>query len=94
MLHPVIDDPDAQQHEMATLSTDTGQTSVKVFMARPDFDDNIRGYLAMLDAAGEAGILTMVHCEDGPIVDQAVEEADRRGSDFAPVLSRQQAGDR
>ncbi len=79
MLHPVIDDPDAQQQEMATLSTDTGQTSVKVFMARPDFDDNIRGYLALLDAAGEAGILTMVHCEDGPIVDRAVEKLTAEG---------------
>ena len=79
MLHPVIDDPDAQQQEMATLSTDTGQTSVKVFMARPDFDDNIRGYLAMLDAAGQAGILTMVHCEDGPIVDRAVEKLTAEG---------------
>ncbi len=79
MLHPVIDDPDAQQQEMATLATDTGQTSVKVFMARPDFDDNIRGYLAILDAAGEAGILTMVHCEDGPIVDRAVEKLTAEG---------------
>ena len=74
MLHPVIDDPDAQQHELATLSADTGQTSIKVFMASPDFDDNVRGYLAVLDAAREAGILTMFHCEDGPIVERAVEE--------------------
>ena len=79
MLHPVIDDPDAQQHEMATLSTDTGQTSIKVFMARPDFDDNVRGYLALLDAALEADILTMVHCEDGPLVDRAVEKLTAEG---------------
>ena len=79
ILHPVIDDPNAQQEEMATLRAATGQTSVKVFMARPDFDDNVRAYLAMLDAAREAGILTMVHCEDGPLVDHAVEKLTAEG---------------
>ena len=72
MLHPGINDPVSQEGQMATLA-ETGQTSVKVFMVRSDFDLNIRAYLATMAAAGEAGILTMVHCEDGPILAHAVE---------------------
>ena len=56
-----------------------GQTSTKVFMNRPAFEEHINEYLAMLDAAGEAGVMSMMHCEDGPILSHAVAELTAAG---------------
>ncbi len=93
MLHPGINNPDAQQSQMATLPA-LGQTSVKVFMNRPVFDQNARGYLGTLAAAGAAGVLTMMHCEDDAILARTVERLmdEGRGSlryfpDSRPVLA-------
>ena len=74
ILHAGINDPPSQEPQMATLADQTGQTSTKIFMVRADFDADVRGYMATMDAAGRAGILTMVHCEDGPILARAVAE--------------------
>ena len=48
-------------------------------MNRPAFDDKIDEYLAMLDAAGEAGVMSMMHCEDGPILAHAVAQLTAAG---------------
>ncbi len=79
ILHAGINDPASQEAQMSTLVGETGQTSVKVFMVSAAFDANVRAYLATLDAAGRAGILTMVHTEDGPILSRAVEELTAQG---------------
>lgn len=93
ILHAGINDPAAQKEEIPRLADETGQTSVKVFMVRASFDANVREYLAAMDAAGAAGILTMVHTEDGPILAHAVEELTAAGRtslehfpDSRPVL--------
>jgi dihydropyrimidinase len=93
ILHPGINDPATQQEEMSTLLAQTGQASMKVFMVNASFDANIRDYLATMDAAGQAGILTMVHTEDGPILARAVEDLTAQGKtsleyfpDSRPVL--------
>ena len=93
ILHPGINDPVTQEGQMSTLLARTGQASVKVFMVNASFDANIRAYLATMDAAGRAGILTMVHTEDGPILARAVEELTAAGKtsleyfpDSRPVL--------
>ena len=92
ILHPRINDPETQEAQMATLA-ETGQTSVKVFMVTAGFDQDVRAYLATLDAAGDAGILTMVHCEDSAILNYAVAELTAEGKtsleyfpDARPVL--------
>ena len=74
ILHAGINDPRTQEGQMTTLAAETGQTSTKIFMVRSAFDAEAPGYLATMDAAGRAGILTMVHCEDGPILARAVAE--------------------
>ncbi len=92
MLHAGINRANEQQTQVSSLP-DLGQTSIKVFMNRPPFDQNTRAYLATLDAAGEAGVLTMIHCEDDAILARAVERLmdEGRGSlryfpDSRPVL--------
>ena len=79
ILHAGINDPATQEGQMTTLAAETGQTSTKIFMVRSDFDADVRGYMATMDAAGHAGILTMVHCEDGPILARAVAELTAAG---------------
>ena len=79
ILHAGINDPATQEGQMTTLAAETGQTSTKIFMVRSGFDAEAPGYLATMDAAGRAGILTMVHCEDGPILARAVAELTAAG---------------
>jgi len=93
MLHPGIANPNDQQSQMATLP-EFGQTSVKVFMSGPSFGQNARAYLDTLAAAGEAGVLTMMLCEDHAIIARAVERLMNQGRgslryfpDSRPVLA-------
>jgi dihydropyrimidinase len=79
ILHPNINDPATQLAQIPSLLDETGQASIKVFMVTPAFDDQVRGYLSTMDAAREAGILTMVHTEDGPILAKAVDELTAAG---------------
>ena len=78
ILHPNINNPEGRPAQMASLPG-VGQTSIKVFMNRSVFDENVGEYLATLDAAGDAGVMTMMHCEDGPILARAVEKLTAAG---------------
>ena len=71
--------PETQAGQMATLAAETGQTSTKVFMVWTVFDAAVPDYMATMDAAGRNGILTMVHCEDWPILAHAVAELTAAG---------------
>jgi dihydropyrimidinase len=68
MLHPVLLPPiEAAIREIPQMAA-AGHTSIKVFMCMEDFDQHVLGYLAALQAAGEVGMLTMIHCEDWAII--------------------------
>ena len=64
--------PRTQEGEMTALAGETGQTSAKIFMVWTTFDAAVPDHMATMDAAGRAGILTMVHCEDWPILAHAI----------------------
>ena len=64
--------PRTQVGEMTTLAAETGQTSAKIFMVWTTFDAAVPDHMATMGAAGRTGILTMVHCEDWPILAHAV----------------------
>ena len=94
ILHAGINDPATQEGQMTTLAAETGQTSTKIFMVWTVFDAAVPDYMATMDAAGRAGILTMVHCEDWPILAHAVSELTAAGRtsleyfpDSRPVLA-------
>ena len=57
--------PRTQEGEMTTLAAETGQTSAKIFMVWTTFDAAVPDHVATMDAAGRAGVLTMVHCRGG-----------------------------
>ena len=71
--------PRTQEGEMTTLAGETGQTSAKIFVVWTTFDAAVPDYMATIDAAGRAGILTMMHCEDWPILAHAIAELTAAG---------------
>ena len=68
MLHPIIDDPTSAIDELLEM-VGTGTTSLKVFMARPGFDDAYPSFRQLVNAAGETGVLSMIHAEDAQVID-------------------------
>ena len=56
-----------------------GQPSFKVFMTRPDVGAHIHDLIRMLKAARDAGVVTMVHCEDGAMLAAAVRRLEAEG---------------
>jgi hypothetical protein len=55
---------------------------LKIFLVRPTFDQNAASYVKLIRAAGAAGLLTMLHCEDASIVTTTQERmvAEGRGA--------------
>lgn len=82
ILHPVISDPrQAIIDEVAEL-LDAGHADIKYFMSTPTFDANALGFLRATESAGRHGLLTMIHCEDYPIIRWSIDRllAEGRGS--------------
>jgi dihydropyrimidinase len=79
VLHPVltVPSPDAIA-ELAGLAAD-GHTSLKLFMVDPAFEEHIDLAVEAIAAAGRSGMLTLLHCEDGPLVRFAGEALLARG---------------
>jgi dihydropyrimidinase len=79
VLHPVLTDPSpAAVAEVPGLAAD-GHTSLKLFMVDPAFEEHADQALAAIAAAGRSGMLTLLHCEDGPLVRFAGEALVARG---------------
>jgi dihydropyrimidinase len=79
VLHPVLTVPSpAAIAELAGLAAD-GHTSLKLFMVDPAFEEHIDLAVEAIAAAGRSGMLTLLHCEDGPLVRFAGEALLARG---------------
>jgi dihydropyrimidinase len=73
VLHPVVLDPSpAEQATFQTL-VEEGHTSLKIFMVLGNFDGQARQYLEVVRAAGELGMISLIHCEDACIVGHLTE---------------------
>ena len=99
-LHPVLTGlGDGTAGEIASLAAD-GHTSVKVFLSSPQFAPGTPGLAGAVASAGDAGSLTLVHCEDAGILDRTGRELieSGRGSvrhfpDARPVTAEVEAVD-
>jgi len=82
VLHPVLMDPRPEVVAQIPALAEQGHTTIKIFTAFGDFDARAGAFLQALETAGRHGVLTMVHCEDGPLVEHAITElvAAGRGS--------------
>ncbi len=56
-----------------------GQPSIKVFMVAADFGASIGAFVQLLEAARDAGVVTLVHCEDGALLAAAVRRLTAQG---------------
>lgn len=56
-----------------------GQPSHKVFMTRGDFGERRRALIDVLEAARDAGVVTLMHCEDGAILAAALDRLRTEG---------------
>lgn len=56
-----------------------GQPSHKIFTTRADFGARRRDLIDVLEAAREAGVVTLMHCEDGAILNAALARLQVQG---------------
>lgn len=58
---------------------DLGQPSVKVFLTRSDLGAHLPQFIAQLEAAKRAGVVTLAHCEDGAMLAAAMRRLTAAG---------------
>ena len=68
ILHPVLAEPADEVIAKIPRLADAGHTSLKIFMTRPNFEPQLERYLEAMRRAAAAGMLTLVHCEDGALM--------------------------
>ena len=71
MLHPVLIDPSELDEARIRELVEAGHTSIKIFMVISSFDQNLEDYVRVMRQAGEAGVMSVVHCEDPAIIAEA-----------------------
>jgi dihydropyrimidinase len=62
--HAVVVSPNPAIVDEVGRAVRGGQPSMKIFMCLPTFDANVPQFTRIMKAAGEAGGITLVHCED------------------------------
>ena len=62
--HTVIVTPTASVVDEVGPAVRGGQSSMKIFMCLPTFDTHVPQFTRLMKAAGDAGGITLVHCED------------------------------
>jgi len=82
ILHPVLNPApgDSVISEFPKFIS-AGHNSVKVFMVTENFEKGISRYLDALRTAGEHDIITLIHCEDLPLIEFATERLLKDGKD-------------
>jgi dihydropyrimidinase len=68
VLHPVMYGGMESALAELPLLADEGHRSVKLFMTSADFDEHADTMIEAVRIAGESGLLTLIHCEDGALV--------------------------
>ena len=94
IIHPIIESPNQVKLDEFPQLVEKGCTTVKVFMSTDDYDRHPSEYLKVLQAAKEAGILTLIHCEDYAILTATREALMNEGrrdlsnyGDSRPIIS-------
>ena len=80
VVHPVLLDASNVSLEDIQELAERGYRSLKLFMLWDGFDAQVDAYLPLIGAAGEAGMLTMLHCEDAPLIGMLRQRQIRAGA--------------
>jgi dihydropyrimidinase len=62
--HTIVVAPGAALIDEVGRAVRAGQSSMKIFMCMPTFEANVPQFTRVMKATGEAGGITLVHCED------------------------------
>jgi len=73
-LHPVLDEGTENFLDDIPKLLDRGCNSIKIFMVTPWFDAQTPAYVKAIRIAGENGMMTVIHCEDYALIEEAVEQ--------------------
>jgi dihydropyrimidinase len=94
MLHPVLVDPSELDEAGIGALAEAGHTSIKIFMVIESFDRNLTDFVRVMRQAGQAGLMSVVHCEDPAIIAEATQNLVEAGqsslrhyADSRPLLS-------
>lgn len=66
--HPILADPSPANVAEFPRLLEAGYGSIKVFMTRDAFDARVGEFIRAIEAAGRQGMITLIHCEDLPII--------------------------
>jgi dihydropyrimidinase len=101
VLHPVMTSPSPEALAELPVLVSQGHMSLKFFMISDEFEAHAAGMIAAISAAGQLGMLTLLHCEDAALVQFAGEQllaAGRGGlgswAESRPVHAERAAVDR
>jgi dihydropyrimidinase len=70
-LHPVLAEANPQVLDEIPRLLESGCNSIKLFMVSPGFDSQVRDYVEAIRRAGESGLITVIHCEDHALIEDA-----------------------
>jgi dihydropyrimidinase len=101
-LHPVLAHITPQALDQVAQLPGAGCNTIKIFMSSPRFDHQASGFVEAIRRAGAASMLTMIHCEDAALIEDATEQLVRQGRtalrhypasrpDVAEVIATQRA---
>ena len=79
ILHSNAGNPRAEFLPFLSELVSRGQPSIKVFMVGADFGTYLGAFVQLLEAARDAGVVTLVHCEDGALLAAAVRRLTAEG---------------
>jgi dihydropyrimidinase len=67
--HTAVFTPTRDTAEDAARMVAAGQSSMKIFMSMPTFDASATEFALLMKATGDAGGITLIHCEDLATID-------------------------
>jgi dihydropyrimidinase len=71
--HPVLSKTGPEILNEIDQYLDYGINSIKIFTVFPHFDPQLDFYLKAIRKAGEKGLITVIHCEDSTLIQDATE---------------------
>ncbi len=78
-LHPVIIEPTPAVLDEIPQLRAAGCNSIKIFTAFPGFDAQVRGFVEAIRRAGHSGMISLMHCEDDPLIADATAQLTAQG---------------
>lgn len=70
-LHPVLEEVTPQALDEINMLLDSGCNSIKIFAVASSFDSQIYNYIKAIRCAGANGLITLIHCEDYGLIEDA-----------------------